>query len=87
MIHKAKIIKSTELAVKIIIVLLGILVLYQKIFMNQNVTDVWNEIKTSFINKNQYILMTIAFLLVPINIYMEGIKWKMQIKPIENISN
>lgn len=55
--------------------------------MNQNVTDVWNEIKTSFINKNQYILMTIAFLLVPINIYMEGIKWKMQIKPIENISN
>lgn len=87
MIHKAKIIKSTEIAVKIVIVLLGIFVLYQKIFMNQNVTDVWNEIKTSFINKNQYILMTIAFLLVPINIYMEGIKWKMQIKPIENISN
>ncbi len=87
MIRKAKIIKSTEITVKIIIVLLGIFVLYQKIFMNQNVTDVWNEVKTSFINKNQFIIMTIAFLLVPINIYMEGIKWKLQIKPIEDISN
>lgn len=87
MIHRAKIIKTTEIAVKIIIVLLGIFVLYQKIFINQNITDVWNEVKTSFLNLNQYILMTIAFLLVPINIYMEGIKWKLQIKPIENISN
>lgn len=87
MIHKAKIIKSTEITVKILIVLLGIFVLYKKIFMNQNVTDVWNEIKTTFTEKNQFLLMTMAFLLVPINIYMEGIKWKLQIKPIENISN
>ncbi|MBQ8760137.1 MAG: flippase-like domain-containing protein [Bacteroidales bacterium] len=87
MIHRAKIIKSTEITVKIIIVLLGIFILYQKIFMNQNVTDVWNEIKTSFTEKNQFLLMTFAFLLVPINIYMEGIKWKLQIKPIEDISN
>ena len=87
MIRRAKIIKSTEITVKIIIVLLGIFVLYQKIFMNQNVTDVWNEIKTSFTDKNQFLLMTFAFLLVPINMYMEGTKWKLQIKPIENISN
>lgn len=87
MIHRAKIIKSTEITVKIIIVLLGIFILYQKIFMNQNVTDVWNEIKTSFTEKNQFLLMTFAFLLVPINMYMEGIKWKLQIKPIEDISN
>lgn len=87
MIHRAKIIKSTEITVKILIVLLGIFVLYKKIFMNQNVTAVWNEIKTTFTEKNQFLLMTMVFLLVPINLYMEGIKWKLQIKPIEDISN
>ena len=85
--HKAKIIKFTELTVKIAIVLLGIFVLYKKLIVNQNVSDVFNEIKTTFANNNQFIFMTVALLLVPLNIFLEGIKWKLQIKPIENISN
>lgn len=85
--HKAKIIKFTELTVKIAIVLLGIFVLYKKLVVNQNVSEIFKEIKTTFTNNNQFMLMLTAVLLVPLNIYLEGIKWKLQIKPIENISN
>lgn len=85
--HKAKIIKFTELTVKIAIVLLGIFVLYKKLIVNQNVSEVFNEIETTFTNKNQFILMSFALLLVPLNIFLECVKWRLQIKPIENISN
>lgn len=86
MSDKAKIIKFTETIVKIVIVLLGIWILYKKIIQNQNVTQVWNDIKISFTDKNQFILMIAAFLLVTVNILLEALKWKIQVKPIENIS-
>lgn len=84
---KAKIIKFTEIMVKIVIVLLGVWILYKKLFHNQNITQLWTDIKTSVITTNNIILTSLALLLVPINIYLEGIKWKFQLKPIENISN
>ena len=73
--------------VKIVIVLLGVWILYKKLFHNQNITQLWTDIKTSVITTNNIILTSLALLLVPINIYLEGIKWKFQLKPIENISN
>ncbi len=85
--HKAKIKKIVETAVKITIVLLGTFVLYKKIFVNQDIKELYNEIKTSFVDKRQFWLMIFAFLLVSLNIYLESIKWKLQVKPIEYISN
>lgn len=73
--------------VKIVIVLLGVWILYKKLFHNQNITQLWTDIKTSVITTNNIILTLLALLLVPVNIYLEGIKWKFQLKPIENISN
>ena len=84
---KAKIIKFTEIMVKIVIVLLGVWILYKKLFHNQNITQLWTDIKTSVITTNNIILTSLALLLVTVNIYLEGIKWKFQLKPIENISN
>lgn len=85
--NKAKIIKLTELTVKIVIVLLGVFILYKKLIVNQNFTEVWNEIQASFTNKRQFLFITSAFLLVFLNIFLEGLKWKLQIKPIEKINN
>lgn len=85
--NKAKIIKFTELTVKIAIVLLGIFVLYKKLIVNQDVNDVLLDVKTSFTNTSQFVIMILAFLLVPLNIFLEGIKWKLQLKPIEHLSN
>lgn len=84
--NKAKIIKIAETSIKIIIVVLGIWILYKKIIQNQNVTQVWNEIKTSFTNSRQFLLMIAAFILVSLNILLEAFKWKVQVKPIEDIS-
>ena len=84
---KAKIRKFTEISVKIVIVLLGVWILYKKLFHNQNITQLWTDLKSSVVTTNNIILTLLALLLVPVNIYLEGIKWKFQLKPIENISN
>lgn len=84
---KAKIIKFTEIIVKIVIVLLGVWILYKKLFHNQNITQLWTDLKLSVTTTNNILLILLVLFLVPVNIYLEGIKWKIQLKPIENISN
>ncbi len=84
--RKAKIIKFVEISVKFMIVILGIWILYKKIIYNQNVTQIINDINYSFKNKNQFVFMLLAFALVPLNQYLEGLKWRTQVKPIENIN-
>lgn len=83
---KAKIIKLTETIVKIVIVLLGIWIIYKKIIHNQNITQLWSDIKSSFTSTKHIYLLILTIILVPINIYLEGVKWRIQLKPIENIS-
>lgn len=83
---KAKIIKLTETIVKIVIVLLGIWIIYKKIIHNQNITQLGSDIKSSFTSTKHIYLLILTIILVPINIYLEGVKWKIQLKPIENIS-
>lgn len=83
---KAKIIKLTETIVKIVIVLLGIWIIYKKIIHNQNITQLWNDIKSSFTSSKHIYLLLLTTILIPINIYLEGVKWRIQLKPIENIS-
>ena len=84
---KAKIIKFTEILIKIVIVLLGIWILYKKIFHNQDITQLMTDLKSLVTTSKNYLLILLTFLLVPINIYLEGIKWKYQLRPIENINN
>lgn len=84
--NKAKIIKFTETTVKIIIVLLGLWIIYEKIIHNQNIPQLWHDLKSSFSNKNQMLFLILAIALVPLNIFLEAVKWKFQLKPIENIS-
>ena len=83
---KAKIIKFTELSIKIVILLLGIWILYKKLFCDKNITQLFIDIKSSVVSKNNILLILFALLLFPLNIYLEGIKWKIQLKPIENIN-
>lgn len=83
---KAKIIKLTETIVKIVIVLLGIWIIYKKIIHNQNITQLWSDIKSSFTSTKHIYLLILTIILVPVNIYLEGVKWRIQLKPIENIS-
>lgn len=83
---KAKIIKLTETIVKIVIVLLGIWIIYKKIIHNQNITQLGSDIKSSFTSTKHIYLLIVTIILVPINIYLEGVKWRIQLKPIENIS-
>lgn len=84
--HKTKIRKIIEITIKIVIVVLSCWILYKKLFYNQDFTKLWQDVKTSFTTKNQFILMSISFLLMPVNIILEAMKWKIQIKPVEQVS-
>ena len=49
--HNAKIRKIAEMAIKIIIVLAGCWVLYVKIIKNQDITEMWESVKLSFLKR------------------------------------
>lgn len=45
----------------------------------------WNGIKGSFASLKGCLLIVAAFLLIPINITFEALKWKKSVQPIENV--
>ena len=73
------------MAIKIIIVLAGCWVLYVKIIKNQDITDMWNSVKTSFSSTKNILLMLLAFILMPVNMALETRKWQKSIMPIEKV--
>ena len=83
--HNAKIRKIAETAIKIIIVLAGCWVLYVKIIKNQDLTEMWRSVKTSFSSVNNILLMALAFILMPVNMAFETRKWQKSILPVEKI--
>ncbi len=83
--HNAKLKKIVETTIKIIIVLAGCWVLYVKIIKNQDLTEMWNSVKFSFSSPRNVFLMTLAFVLMPLNMAIETMKWQKSIQPVENI--
>lgn len=73
------------MAIKIIIVLAGCWVLYVKIIKNQDVTVMWNSVKTSFSSTENVLLMVLAFILMPVNMAFETRKWQKSILPVEKV--
>ena len=83
--HNAKIMKIAETAIKILIVLAGCWVIYDKIIDNQNITEMWESVKTSFSSAKNILLMAIALVLMPLNMAFEARKWQKSVLPIERV--
>lgn len=73
------------MTIKIIIVLAGCWVLYVKIIKNQDITEMWDSVKFSFSSLRNVLLMTLAFILMPVNMAFETRKWQKAILPVENV--
>ena len=73
------------MAIKIIIVLTGCWVLYVKIIKNQDLTEMWASVKTSFSSTQNVLLMALAFILMPVNMALETRKWQKSIMPVERV--
>ena len=73
------------MAIKILIVLAGCWILYVKIIKNQDLTEMWNSVKTSFSSTKNVLLMVLAFILMPVNMAFETKKWQKSIKPVERV--
>ena len=73
------------MAIKIIIVLAGCWVLYVKIIKNQDLTEMWASVKTSFSSTQNVLLMALAFILMPVNMALETRKWQKSIMPVERV--
>lgn len=83
--HNAKIRKIAETAIKILVVLAGCWVLYVKIIKNQDLTEMWESVKTSFSSTRNVLLMALAFILMPLNMALETRKWQKSIQPVERV--
>lgn len=83
--HNAKIRKFAETVIKILIVLAGCWVLYVKIIKNQDITEMWESVKTSFSSTRNVLLMALAFILMPLNMALETRKWQKSIQPVERV--
>ncbi|MBP5644016.1 MAG: flippase-like domain-containing protein [Bacteroidales bacterium] len=83
--HNAKIRKFAETAIKILIVLAGCWILYVKIIKNQDLTEMWESVKTSFSSTINVLLMALAFILMPLNMALETRKWQKSIQPVERV--
>ncbi len=83
--HNAKIMKIAEMAIKILIVLAGCWILYVKIIKNQDLTEMWDSVKTSFSSTKNVLLMVLAFVLMPVNMAFETRKWQKSILPVERV--
>lgn len=83
--HNAKIRKFAEMVIKILIVLAGCWVLYVKIIKNQDLTEMWESVKTSFSSTKNVLLMALAFILMPLNMALETRKWQKSIQPVERV--
>ena len=73
------------MAIKILIVLAGCWILYVKIIKNQDLTEMWNSVKTSFSSTQNVLLMALAFILMPVNMAFETRKWQKSILPVERV--
>lgn len=83
--HNAKIMKIAETAIKILIVIAACWILYVKIIKNQDLTQMWNSVKTSFSSTKNILLMVLAFILMPVNMAFETRKWQKSILPVEKV--
>ena len=84
--HNAKIMKIAEMAIKILIVIVSCWVLYVKIIDNKDLTEMWNSVKLSFSSPSKVLLMVAAFILIPLNLSFEALKWQKSLHPIEDVS-
>ncbi len=73
------------MAIKILIVLAGCWVLYVKIIKNQDLTEMWDSVKTSFSSTQNVLLMVLAFVLMPVNMAFETRKWQKSILSVEKV--
>ena len=73
------------MAIKILIVLAGCWILYVKIIKNQDLTEMWDSVKTSFSSTQNVLLMVLAFILMPVNMAFETRKWQKSVLPVEGV--
>lgn len=73
------------MAIKILIVLAGCWFIYDKIFDNQDITEMWNSVKLSFSSSKNILLMLLAIVLMPVNMALETIKWQKSVKHVEAV--
>ena len=73
------------MAIKILIVLAGCWILYVKIIKNQDLTEMWTSVKTSFSSTQNVLLMVLAFILMPVNMAFETRKWQKSVLPVEGV--
>lgn len=82
---RAKLKKITEFSVKILFVVLGCIILYRKIFGNEQNMALWDDVAACLGSHKSVFLICIALFLMIFNLFLEAVKWQKVISPIESV--
>ena len=83
---KTKLRKTYNIIIRLIVIVFSIVFLYDQLFYEKDISsgfDVFLEISAGFLTS---IFLLVAVLLIPVNIFLESLKWKYLIDKLEKIS-
>jgi len=84
--HSAKIVKTYNLLIKILIIVLSYFFIYKQVFFKQEIHLIWHTFIGSFHSYHLFAGLSAILLLAFINWSIETVKWKYLIRKTEKIS-
>lgn len=82
---KTKVRKIANLALKITIVIAAVILLYEQLFNEKDIIELFRSVKEIFQTPRQLLLMGFALLLMPLNLLFEAQKWRLLINKVEHV--
>jgi hypothetical protein len=83
---KSELRRSFGLLLKVTILIILLWVIYKHVFQEENLSDIWKGFRDAWYNGNRLFLF-LAFLLMPINWFLEARKWQVLVAPLERVKS
>jgi hypothetical protein len=82
----AKVKKSINIALRLLVALLAFWFIYEQVFLTGDFTNFRDEFYGKFHNSGFRLLLILAFLLMPLNWGIEALKWQLLINYVEKVN-
>jgi len=82
----AKLSKTYNILLRLTIVVLTFVFLYDQIFYRKDLHSIIDYFPQVSSGKHFYFLMVLVVMLIPVNLFLEIVKWKLLISKLENVS-
>lgn len=85
-LNKTKIHKSPNLIINILLLLAAYFFIYYQLVINNDIIIEYTRLKHNITNTNNYLLIIITIILMPVNLMIEAYKWRYLVRKTEIIT-